>query len=687
MDIKKIISEMTFEEKAALLTGAELLSTAEIERLGIKKIEMSDGPHGVRRLLDNPDCRQECHIEGGDCCFPTASAVAASWNREVAFSSGKAIALDCKEEGIDLLLAPAVNMKRLPNCGRNFEYYSEDPYLAGMIGAEFINGIQSEGIGTSLKHFAMNNQEINRGTVNVEADERTMREYYLKVFEILLKHCDPTTVMCSYNKLNGIWCSENRYLLTELLKEEWGYDGLVASDWGAVHNIGKCIKAGLDLQMPTNDNIVEQLKDALDNNIIEMSDIDRAVGKMLALIDRISDMKTEKGEYSRADQHERAYEAACECITLLRNDNDVLPITKEKYKKVIFFGNGLTDPVFMGGGSSCVSVDDESVDKPIDFIRKNADGIEIDFCPDVFEFKNGLGCANGNKMDLYTKGQYDAAVIFVGTSYFRDTESEGLDRDVLRLPNYVNRTIMEVTNLFKNVAVVLQTGSPVIPYRWENAPSVIQMWLLGESGGRAIADVLFGKVNPSGKLSETFMNRERTDLDYPGDGIKVRYTEGVYAGYRYYDKHPDEIWFPFGHGLSYTSFEYSGLAIDKKNINSDKFSINVSLKVKNTGNTAGKEAVQLYISQIDSVVDRPIKELCGFDKIYLEAGEEKEVNFTLTDYEFAYYNICLHSWHVESGTYKIMAGASSRDIRLSDTVFVNYPTDYTNDQIDGSMLI
>ncbi len=687
MDIKKIMSEMTFEEKATLLTGASVLSTAEIEHLGIRKIEMSDGPHGVRRLLDNPDYPQECNIDGGDCCFPTASAVASSWSREVAFSAGQALALDCKEEGIDLLLAPAVNMKRIPNCGRNFEYYSEDPYLAGIMGAEFINGIQSEGIGTSLKHYAMNNQELYRGNVSVEADERTMREYYLKVFEILLRHCDPTTVMCAYNKVNGIWCAENRYLLTELLREEWGYDGLVASDWGAVHDIGKSVKAGLDLQMPANTRIISQLQTALDNKIIEMSDIDRAVGRMLEFIDRMTNMATERKPYSRAEQHKGAYDAACECITLLKNDNDVLPLTKEKYKKVIFFGNSLTEPVFMGGGSSCVSVEDKSVDRPIDFIKKNADGIEIDFCPDVFEFKNGLGVANGNKMDLFTEGQYDAAVIFIGAPYFRDSEAEAVDRDVLRLPNYVNRTILEVTNMFKNVAVVIQTGSPIIPYRWENVPAVIQMWLCGEAGGSAIADILFGKVNPSGKLSETFMKKERTDLDYPGDGIKVRYTEGVYVGYRYYDKHPDEIWFPFGHGISYTTFEYSDLMIDKKNIDSDKFSINVSLKVKNTGKMAGKEAVQLYISQIDSIIDRPVKELCGFDKIYLEAGEEKEVKFTLTEKEFAYYNICLHAWHVESGTYKIMAAASSQDIRVADTVFVNYLTDYTNDQIDGSMLI
>ncbi len=684
MNIEKILSELTFEEKATLLTGAKALSSAAIDRLGVSGIEMSDGPHGVRRLLGNPNCPQECHITGGDVCFPTASAVGSSWSRETAFTAGSAIALDCKEEGIDMLLAPAVNMKRLPNCGRNFEYYSEDPHLSGILGASFINGVQSEGVGTSLKHFAINNQEIERGTINVEIDEKTMREYYLKVFEILLKHCNPTSVMCAYNKINGIWCSENRYILTELLKEEWGYDGLVVSDWGAVHDITKCLKAGLDLQMPRNSEIYEQLKTSLDKGLITMPEIDRAVRKMLEFIDRINSMKKEKTPYNRENQHKKAYNAACECITLLRNDNNILPVTDSKYKKIAVFGNVAKDVLFMGGGSSKVSIESSSVDIPLDYIKKNADGITVDYYP-IFE--NGFIDEGVVHRVNAVNQAYDAVLFFVGDNYGMDCETESFDRDNIKFPNYVNAAIEKAVAKFKNLVLILQTGSAVLPYRWEKVPAVIQMWYTGEAAGSAIADVLFGKVNPSGKLSETFIKKERTDLDYPGDGTKVNYSEKLNVGYRYYDKHPEDVWFPFGHGISYTTFEYSDMKINNTSITSDEFVVKVSLKVKNTGSVSGKEVVQLYIAPLDNIVERPIKELVGFDKIELAANEEKTVEFTLNEQDFAYYNICLHGWHVESGCYKIMAAASSTDIRLSETISVKYDTDYTKEKYDGSMII
>ncbi len=684
MDIEKILSELTFEEKATLLTGAKALSSAKIERLGIPGIDMSDGPHGVRRLVGHPSCPQECNVPGGDVCFPTASAVGASWSRVAAYDAGSSIALDCKKEGIDMLLAPAVNMKRLPNCGRNFEYYSEDPYLSGILGASFINGVQSEGIGTSLKHYAINNQEIERGTINVEIDEKTMREYYLKVFEILLEHCDPTSVMCAYNKINGIWCSENRYILTELLKEEWGYDGLVVSDWGAVHDIAKCLKAGLDLQMPCNSKIEEQLHSALNKGIITMPEIDRAVRKMLEFINRITEMKNEAKPYDRKEQHKRAYNAACECITLLRNDNNILPITKEKYKEIAVFGNVAKDVLFMGGGSSRVSILPESVDIPLDFIKKNADGIKVDYYP-IFE-SGFVDEGVVHRVDAVSK-TYDAVLFFVGDNYGMDCETESFDRDNIKFPNYVNAAIEKAISKFKNLVLILQTGSAVLPYRWENVPCVLEMWYTGEAAGSAIADVLFGKVNPSGKLSETFIKRERSDLDYPGDGTKINYSEKLNVGYRYYDKHTEDVWFPFGHGISYTTFEYSDLKIDNTVITSDKFNLEVSFKVKNTGKVSGKEVVQLYIEPLDNIVERPIKELVSFDKIELAANEEKTVTFKLTDKDFSYYNICLHNWHVESGSYRIIAAASSRDIRLSKTISVKYDADYTKEKYDGSMVL
>lgn len=672
MNINKILSELTFKEKAELLTEGACLATAENKRAGVKQINMSDGPYGVRRIKDV----QKCNIDGGDTCFPTASALGSAWNKKLAYQTGAAIAADCRQEGINMLLAPGVTMKRTPHCGRNFEYFSEDPYLSGMLGAEFINGVQSKGVGTSLKHYAANNQEIRRGTINSEVDERTLREFYLKVFEIVLKYSNPTSVMCAYNKLNGIWCSENRYLLTEILKEEWKYDGLVISDWGAVHNISKCLKAGLDLQMPKNESIEEELKDGIENGIITINDVDRAVGSVLKLVDTILNFPQDEDKYSRESQHKAAYEAACETITLLRNENNILPITKEKYKKVAVLGRWAKEPLFMGGGSSKVSVEEESVDIPLEHIFKNANEVKVEYFP-IFE--DGFADEEVvHKIDALDK-DYDCVVLFVGNNYGPDCETESFDRDNLKLPNYINAVIQKTSEKYKNTVVVMQSGGAVIPYMWQDVPAIIQMWYSGEAAGSAIADILFGNVNPSGKLSETFIKEDRTDIDYPGNERRVEYTEKQNVGYRYYDKHPEKVWFPFGHGLSYTEFEYADLKLSENKFDTEEFKIAVSFNVKNIGKLRGKEAVQLYIAPKDSVVARPVKELRNFDKVDLMPGERKEVSFTLAEADFAYYNTCLHRWHVESGEYEVLIGASSQDIRLSDKVSVSYDGDYTKD--------
>jgi beta-glucosidase len=684
--IDNILKELTFEEKCRLLTGSAALSSAAIERLCVPSLNMSDGPHGARRLIGHPTCPQECHIEGGDTCFPTASAVGSSWNRKTAYDAGRAIALDCIMEDIQMLLAPAVNMKRTPHCGRNFEYYSEDPYLAGILGAEFINGVESRGIGTSLKHFAANNQEIDRGTINAEIDERTLREYYLKPFEIVIENSNPASVMCSYNKLNGIWASENRWLLTEILKEEWGYDGLVVSDWGAVHNVANAIRAGLDLHMPRNAKIEEQVRDGIEKGIITEQDLNRAIKAILKFLEKYAKKQEKPADYSRQKQHEAAYEAACETITLLRNDKNILPINKEKIKKIAVLGRCAEQPLFMGGGSSHVSILDESVDIPLDFIKKNAgEDIQVDYFP-VFE--DGFNDEGVLRAVWAGCGKYDCAVMFIGDNYGTDCETESFDRDNLKLPNYINAAVQAAMKAFGDkLVLVLQTGGPVIPYLWKDVPCVIQMWYSGEAAGRAVADILFGKVNPSGKLSETFPLREREGLEYPGDGVKCEYLEKQNVGYRYYDAHPQEVWFPFGHGISYTEFQYSDLVLSENKITSNVFSLEVSFKLKNIGEVAGKEAVQLYIAPLDAIVARPIKELRAFDKIELKAGEEKNVSFTLTDKDFAYYNVCLHDRHVESGAYRVMIGASCTDIRLSSTLSVLYDGDYTKDKFDGSMVL
>lgn len=642
--IRKLVEKMTFEEKALMLTGT-VFNTNAIERLGIPSIRMSDGPHGVRE--------RDSGIDGGCVCFPTASALGATWNRDLIYKVGKGIAEDCKKVGVEVILGPGVNMKRTPRCGRNFEYFSEDPILSGELGTAYVNGVQDNGVGTSLKHYAANNQEIDRHIVSVEVDERTLREYYLKAFEIVCRKSKPTSVMCSYNKLNGVWCSENAYLLKTILREEFGFDGFIVSDWGAVHNSSRAVAATLNLQMPQIENIEHRLRNGIEKGYVTMEEIDSTVEKMVELVFRIKEMSQKSENYDRSAQHQIAYEAASEGIVLLKNDDDLLPITKEKYKKIDVRGLGLfgDTPKIMGGGSSVVLTEKKSIDIPIDFIKKYAEeeGIELVYEPTV---------APGNDLDL--------RVVFIGDGrdHGFETEGENIDRHFIDFCSYVNKEINDACDNCENVLVIIQTGSAVIPFRWDKrAKGIIQQWYSGEAGGKAIADILFGKVNPSGKLSESFITKERTDIDYPGDGDKVWYKEGQMVGYRYYDRHPEDVWYPFGHGLSYTTFEYSDLCC-----RTEKNSVEVRFKVKNTGKIDGKETVQLYVSDKRSTVVKPEKELKDFEKVSLSAGEEKEVKMILDRDKFEYYNVSQHKWIIERGEYEILVGASSNDIRLRGSV-------------------
>lgn len=672
------LQELTLEEKCMLLTGGGALRTASIDRLGIPRIEMSDGPHGIRRLLNHPiaEYAQECNIEGGDTCFPTASAMGSSWNRDLVRAAGGAIAKDCWQEGIDLLLAPGINMKRTPACGRNFEYYSEDPVLSGELGASFIQGVQEEGVGTSLKHFAANNQEIDRSSISVEVDERTLREYYLEAFRIAIKKGAPETVMCAYNKLCGIWCSENKWLLTELLKEEWGYDGLIVSDWHAVHNPAKALAAGLELQMPRNLNLYEEMKRGLELGLVSEKEIDAACRHILEyVLHRLSKRKSNVN-YDRESQHEAAYRAATEVITLLKNEDKVLPIKPEGYKGIAVFGNYAHEPVFMGGGSSRVTVEAGSVDSPYEYMKSFCEGKTKLFYEPLYPLT-----FQGNQRRLRVSelsAKADIAIVFAATE--PNVEAEEYDRSRITFSDYINESIQEVCQYFSNVIVVMQTGCCTVGNGWEDSvKGLVQMWFAGEGGGKAIAEMIFGRVNPSGKLSETFMKEMPKHLDYPGNGRYVNYAEGMDCGYRYYDKHPEEIWYPFGHGLSYTEFEYSNLKITPETSEDPEQTVEVSLTVQNIGNMAGKEVVQLYIEPVNSIAMRPIKELKEFAKIALEPGESKEVHFSLKEHAFAYYNSYLHDWHVESGCYGILIGASSRDIRLKGEYSVAWSGDYTVD--------
>lgn len=652
-DLKKLVERMTFEEKCLMLTGTGL-KTREIERLGIPAVRMSDGPHGVREYNSG--------IDGGPVCYPTAAALGATWNRTLVRKVGNAIADDCSKIGVEMILGPGINMKRTPRCGRNFEYFSEDPYLSGELGAEYINGVQERGIGTSLKHYAVNNQEIDRHIVSVEIDERTLREYYLKPFEIVCKKSNPTSVMCAYNKLNGVWCSENKYLLNTILREEFGYDGMIVSDWGAVHNSSRVAAATLNLQMPEIKNIIERLKNGLEAGYVTMEEIDAAVIKMLEFVKKVKEMHIDNGEYDREKQHRVAYEAAAEAITMLKNDDNLLPITRNKYKRVDVRGLGLfgDTPKIQGGGSSLVPADKKSIDIPIDYIKKYAEeeGIELIYEPTV-EPQDDL----------------DMRVIFIGDGRDHGFEQEGenIDRHFIDFCSYVNKEVNDACDKCDNVLVIIQTGSASIPFRWnKRAKGIIQQWYTGEAGGKAVADIIFGKVNPSGKLSESFVLKERDDIDYPGDGDKVWYKEGQMVGYRYYDENPDGLWYPFGHGVSYTTYEYSDLNVE---INDGK--VYASLKVKNTGDVDGKEVVQLYVHDVRSTVIKPYKKLCAFEKVFLKAGEEKQINFEIEWDAFKYYNVSLHEWIVEKGEYEILAGASAGDIRLKETLYLDGDDAYT----------
>lgn len=669
LKVKKLLDEMTFEEKVSLLSGGSCMGTASVERLGIKGIIMADGPHGVRI---NFDSEKNCT------CFPCLSAVGASWNREISYMMGDGIANDCIKHEKGMILGPGVNMKRIDLCGRNFEYFSEDPVLSGEMAAAYINGVQNKGIGTSLKHYAVNNQEVDRLFINSEIDERTMREIYLKAFEIAVKKSKPKSVMCALNKINGVLGSENKLLLTDILKDEWGFEGFVVSDWGCVKDEGRAVEAGLDLSMPDRNDFVGAIKKALDDGKVTMEAIDKAAARVVKFL---IEHNPEKIDYNRDKQHDMARKIEEESIVLLKNNDNLLPITKEKYKKIVVIGEYAEKSVISGYGSARVYPADNMIESPLDEMKKLLSDVEITYVPlystRVYAEKS---CFNVLP-ELKPIDDADLVVMFVGRQ--QSVETEGTDRVTSHIDPYYEFYIKRIYPRNKNIVLVMQSGGAVIPLNWQNnVKSIVQMWYGGEAAGSAIANVLCGKVNPSGKLSETFSLKTRSDIDYPGDGYKVLYDEKWKVGYRYYDLHKDEVWYPFGHGLSYTTFEYS----DIKVIPEDDGAL-IKCKVKNTGNVAGKEVVQLYVSDRVSTVSKPYKELKNFEKIYLEPNEEKEVEFNLTDYELAYYNLSLRKWTTEPGVYDILIGSSSFDIRLKDKYIYNkeceYTLNYSAEQIMG----
>ena len=667
-EIDKILNSLTFREKVSLLTGAGSMATAEVGRLGIKAKNFADGPHGVRK-----DYEDNCTL------FPNLCLIGSTWDRELITKMGVALAKDCIEHDVDMLLGPGVNIKRHILCGRNFEYFSEDPVLAGEMAAAYINGLQSLGVAASLKHYAANNQERYRVTTSVDADIRTLMEIYLKAFEIAIEKSSPASVMCAYNKIHSIWCSENRFLLTEVLRDMWGYEGLVVSDWGAVQNPPRAFRAGLDLQMPANSNIVDDIQTGIENGEITMSEIDTAVKRMIAfLLER-----PEKNiQYDRNEQHKIVREIASAGTVLLKNEEAVLPITKDKYKKIAVIGEFAINPLISGQGSAEVKVRKEYIDSPYNELGKLlGDDIELKYL-EMYQksgFSYEMLWPKADEFQNFVKDT-DLIILFVGSMESEDTEQ--FDRRTAEFnPNY-EMFINYAVDSGKKVVVVMQSGAAMILGDWKNnVHGIVQMWLGGEAAGGAIADVLCGVVNPSGKLSETFPTKLRSDLPYPGNERTIEYAERIFVGYRYYDMHPEEITYPFGHGLSYTDFEYSELSVNRIGERLD-----IAFNLKNVGNIKGAEVCQLYIGDPVSTVVRPIKELKAFEKITLNAGETKKVTLSVSIKDLGYYNVLLREWITEPGTYTIFIGSSSRDIRLEESIFINDSVPYTMRQIGESMI-
>lgn len=660
MNLDEIVKSLTLEEKAALLTGATSMTTGEVEKLQLKARRFADGPHGVRTVPED-----HCTL------FPNLCCVGSTWDTDLVYKLGQALADECIEHGIDMLLAPGINIKRTPLCGRNFEYLSEDPVIAGELGAAYIKGVQSRGVGTSLKHYALNNQEIGRNTVSVEIDLRVMREIYLKGFEIAVKKANPTSVMCSYNKVFSVWVSENKYLLTDILKKEWGYEGFVVSDWGAVQDICRCLCAGLDLQMPRNENLLEQVTEGLREGRISMDVIDGAVKAMLRFLatPKAQAAKT----FDRKAQHTLARKVAAEGIVLLENRNGALPLTPKKYKKIAVMGEYAVAPLISGQGAAEVYPGEENIDSPFDELKKAlGEGVELTYL-EAFkrrELPSQMIWPQRRVWEEFVKDA-DAVVIFAGSMESEDTEQ--FDRITTSLNPNMEYVIDRVCKFNPNVIVVLQSGSAVIPGAWrKKCNALVQMWLGGEAAGGAIADVLTGTVNPCGKLSETFALAARTDLEYPGDGLKVRYSEGFDIGYRYYDKHPEQIAYPFGFGRSYTSFDYSDFKVCR-----DGDTLKLSMKLTNTGSLDGSEVIQIYTAKEESMVTRSVKDLKAFKKVFLKAGCSSRVEMELPVQELAYYNIMLNQWVVEPGEYEVMFATSARDILHREVLEIDDPVPYS----------
>jgi len=659
MTAQEIVSKLTLEEKASLCSGEDSWLLKSVERLGLSHVMVADGPHGLRKQL-KADEQAPYDETVPATCFPTAATSVCSFDRDLLYQMGQALAEECLQEKVSVILGPGVNIKRSPLCGRNFEYFSEDPFVAGEMATALINGVQSKGVGTSLKHFAANNQETGRFTCDSAIDERALREIYLPAFEAAVKQAQPWTVMDSYNLLNGVYASENYKLLTSILRDEWGFKGIVVTDWGAVNDRVEGLKAGQDLEMPgLGDYNDKKIVAAVKSGAVDESILNKTALRLVELILKAQENRKENYKYDKTAHHALAAKIALESAVLLKNDDGVLPVKQGQSLAVI--GGFAKTPRYQGAGSS--KIVPNKLDNAFDAFK--AAGVAFDYAqgysgidPDAALIEEAVKAAKGK----------DRVIIFAGLP--DEYESEGFDRASFEMPPSHNKLIEAVAAANPNTVVVLQLGAPAaLPWAGK-VKGILAAYLYGEAGSGAIVDLLLGKSSPSGKLAETWpLSLEDTPCYhyYPGSVRNAEYRESIFVGYRYYDHGEKPVAFPFGHGLSYTSFAYSNLKLSSNSFKSGD-RLEVSFDVRNTGNISGAEIAQVYVAPKKTAIMRAKKELKGFAKVFLQKGESRTVKITLDARSFAYYNVPKAAWAIEGGVYEILVGASSRSISLRGEV-------------------
>lgn len=657
-EASSIVKNLSLEEKCKFCCGIDFWHSYGIDKMNIPSIMLCDGPHGLRKEESERFMFMSPKVIKST-CFPTATALASTFDEELINRMGKALGEECRRKDVAVLLSPGINIKRLPICGRNFEYFSEDPYLSGKMSAALIRGIQSKGVAACLKHFAANSQEKYRMTINSIIDERALREIYLKGFEIAIKGANPWCVMMAYNRLNGQYCCENKYLMQDILRNEWNYDGCIISDWGGVNDIISSINNGLNLEMPGyKDDYYKILQKAVETNKLDEKILNQSVTKVIELILRYKEGKKIPYKCNFKDHIDLAEKIAESSAVLLKNDDNILPGNNSQ--KVGIIGRLAKEPVYQGLGSSHVNAN--TIDNAYDvFVHNNCN----------INYADGYSLENDEIDELLLKKAIEVAknkdivYLFIGLPKYY--EAEGYDRKNLKLPKSHDNLVYEISRVNKNLVVILQGGS-VVEMPWSHIPKgILLTHLSGCRGGNATVNLLLGNQNPSGKLSETYANtfEDYPSVQfYPGDNNYVEYRESIFIGYRYFDSADINVKYPFGFGLSYTTFEYSNMKIKYNNYNN----MEISVTVTNVGDLEGKEVAQLYVSCLYSKLFRAKQELKGFKKINLKPKESKEVTFILDEGCFTYYNIQSHQYEVEEGQYGISIGSSSRDIKFSTVV-------------------